>query len=221
MQDYSKILWQAYEEFLLDLGGKKVPTPYRINIPPNEHPARQGKSSPEVILQQLKEDAKKEGLELSTASLEEIKQFMIKNNLGIDCSGFTYRILDHLIHNIKGKSLTDFGFPHVGRTNVKMLTSEEFTIPIEHLHDIRPGDLIKVRSSEKIPHCLIVLEVKPKQIIYAHSNEDKLYYGIHQNQIIITDPKNSIEKQGWKENYLIDDWRPDLGDGVKRLRVLL
>lgn len=218
--DYSKILWRAYETFLLPLGGKKVPTPYRINIPPLEHPARQGKSSPQTLVKQTKEDAKREGFDLKKATAFEIRTFMKRNNLGIDCSGFAYRLLNHLVSEVKGKNLEDFGLPHVGRTNVEKLTSEDFAVPIDELIEIKPGDLIRVGSSKKISHCLLVIEVKPDKVIYAHSNEDTTLYGVHQGQIKITNPYISIEKQDWEEDYLIKDFRPDLGDGMKRLKAL-
>jgi len=125
--DHSQILYQAYEQFLLPVFNKKVPMPYRINIPPDEHPAKQGKSAPEVILKQLQEDARNQNFDLQKASMEETREFMRKNQLGIDCSGFAYRILDFLVQKIKGKSLEDFGFPHVGITNVNILTSDEFS----------------------------------------------------------------------------------------------
>lgn len=193
--NYSAILRKAYQQFILKIGDKKVPIPYRINIPPEEHPVRQGKSSPEDILNQLIWDAKDQNFDLTKSSVEEVREFMIKNKLGIDCSGFAYRMLDFLVHQTKGKHLTNFGFDNVGRTNVNALTSDQFSDPVLNFSQVKPGDIIKANSEKKIPHCMIVLEKTPQKIIYAHSTgKDK------QNGVVIGETKN-------------------LGDGVRRLKL--
>ena len=130
MKNYSKILWQAYEQFMLPLGGKKVPCPYRMNDIGSLQkvgPAFQGKSSPEVLVETTKRLAKEQNFDLNRASVEEIRQFMSQNKLGIDCSGFIYRLLNHLVQKVKGKPLISFGLDHVGRTNVAKLTSDDYT----------------------------------------------------------------------------------------------
>ena len=116
--NYSQILWEEYSKFILSVYGKKVAIPYRINIPPDPHPKRQGKSSPQDILKQLKEDALTQSFDLKSASIEQIQQFMIQNKLGLDCSGFVYRMLDYLVLKVKGQELKDLIGSHVGNTNV-------------------------------------------------------------------------------------------------------
>lgn len=221
MQNYSKILYQGYKQFILNVNGKKVPIPYRINIPPDEHPRRQGKSSPEDILAQLKQDAKEQGFDLDSASVEEVKKFMEQNKLGIDCSGFAYRLLDFLTFETKGKHLTDFGLPNVGRTNVNILTSDEYSKPINSVILVQPGDLIKVDSSQKIPHCMVVLEKQPNEIIYVHSSRyPQTEDGVHTAKIEVIDPKKPLRVQKWQEDFLIENWQGNLGDGVKRFKKI-
>lgn len=220
MPNYSQLLKEAYTHFVLDIGGKHVPIPYRINIPPVEHSAKQGKSSPEVLLNQLRTEATEQKFDLKSASVEEIREFMRQNQLGLDCSGFVYRMLDYLIEEVKEKTLTGFGFPHVGRTNVATLTSDEFSIPIQTVNDIRPGDIIRVNSTQPILHALIVLETINNTIIYAHSSETQLKNGVHKALITIMNPDLPIHEQRWEEDYLLNEFNASLGDGVKRLKVL-
>lgn len=229
MQDYPKILWEAYEQFLLPLGGKKIPTPYRRNEVGSFQkvgPQFQGKSSPKVLTETTKKLAKGNKFNLDQASKKEIISFMQNNKLGIDCSGFAYRALDHLTEKLKGKPLTAFGLPHVGRTNIAKLTSDKFSISINKIEEIHPGDMLKINSSQTIPHVMVILDVKQNRmrqslfsakITYAHSSETK---GVHIGEIKIVDKSKSLNQQEWQEKYLLDNWSSDLGDGVKRLKVL-
>lgn len=214
--DNSKILWNAYNRFFLNIYGKKVPIPYRINIPADPHPRRQGKSSPEDILDQLKKDAFEQSFDLKSASIDEIRDFMQKNNLGIDCSGFAYRILDELIQKVRNTDLRTIVGQHVGATNVKLLTSEKFSDKI-NLFQIKSGDLIKVNSSKKIPHVLVVIEATPEKIIYAHSSQGGVG-GVHTGEITIINPSLPIENQTWNEKFLIKSY--GTGDGIYRLKTL-
>lgn len=211
--DSSQILKAAYEQFLLVLGGKKVPIPYRINIPPLEHPARQGKSTPEVILKQLYEDAKEQDFNLKEASVEEIQDFMRKNNLGLDCSGFVYRMLDFLVQKVKGKPLTEFGFNHVGRTNIAQLTDDEHSIRVDSLKETKPSDLIRIdsKAEDGLNHALIVLENKDGIITYAHSSRKTKADGVHIDQI-----KNGV----FPEDLKVFNYNVKKGDGVRRLKIL-
>lgn len=206
-----------YQNFILDVEGKKIPIPYRINIPADEHPVRQGKSSPEVILAQLKKDAKDQGFNLKQASEQQIRQFMMKNRLGIDCSGFSYRMIDNLLASLKLPSLQHSGFPHVGRTNVILLTSSTHTITINQARFVRAGDLIKIGSQESIPHCMIIIQVSPQEIIYAHSASRTKVTGVHIGKIKILDPALGLEQQEWEEPLF---YNPASGDKVARLKIL-
>lgn len=186
--DYSKILWQAYEQFLLPLGGKKVPTPYRRNEFGSYQklgPEFQGKSSPQTLTKTTIRLTKEQGFNLSKASVEEIQHFMRKNKLGIDCSGFTYRMLDFLVKKLGLGSLEKAaGFEHVGRTNVAKLTSDEFTMPIENFGQTQPGDLIKINDSGDILHIMVILENKDDVITYAHSSSATNPDGVSLGKII-------------------------------------
>ncbi len=214
MQDYSKILQEAYDQFLLPLGGKKVPTPYRMNdigAFQKPDPEFQGKSSPEILTKTTRRLAHEQQFDLNKASVEEIQNFMRKNRLGIDCSGFAYRVLNHLVQIVKGKPLTAFGFDHVGRTNVDKLASDEFTTIVDDVSKIRSGDILKVNSQLKPPHCLVVVSIDEKGITCIHSTKHNTPDGV--NMGIFKELASWGNSQGIKYN-------PQAGDGVRRLRCL-
>lgn len=215
----TKILQEAYQKFLLPIGGKLIPTPYRINIPANEHPARQGKSDPEVIRKQVEIDAKAQGFDLEKATVEEIRDFMKKNNLGIDCSGFAYRLLDHLSQKLHSKSLIDFNLPNVGRTNAAILTSDKFSKPIQKAREVKPGDLINMTSTIWPDHCLAVLSNDKGIITYAHSVGESNPDGVHTAKIKVTNPNGNIENQNWEEKFTDLNFTGK-NTGVRRLKFI-
>ncbi len=219
MNNYSKILNKrslllrnkAYQQFILDIEGKKVAIPYRINIPPLEHPARQGKSSPEVILNQLRKDAKSEDFNLKTATTEEIIQFMEEHKLGIDCSGFTYRMLEILCEELGMGNLQENGFDNVGRTNVLALTSSEHAIKINSFAEAQPGDIIRLNSEDEIKHCVLIIEKRGSDFLYAQSSGITKITGIHMDTIIGGQLPDELNVYSYNTNA---------GDGIYRLKVL-
>ena len=213
--NYSKILREAYDQFLLPLGGKKVPTPYRRNEVGSFQkvgPEFQGKSSPEVLIEATQRLAGEQNFNLNKASLEEIRQFMGKNKLGIDCSGFVYRMLDYLSQRLGlGNLQKSAGMEHVGRTNVAKMTSEEFSILISDFSEAKPGDVLKLNSGEDILHGVVILENKDGIITYTHSSNITKVEGVHSDQIIKGKLPDELE---------VFSYNPDLGDGIYRLRIL-
>lgn len=208
---------------MLPLGGKKVPTPYRrneIGSFQKPGPEFQGKSSPQVLTKTAQKLAKEQNYDLHQASVEEIRAFMKENKLGIDCSGFAYRILNYLVQKVKGKLLTGFGLPHVGRTNVAKLTSDEFTKPVHYIHQIQPGDIIKLNGGENIPHCMVVLEKNGKEITYAHSSSESKQDGVNLGKIKVIDPQKPLSDQVWLEKFNHMEYNEKNGDGIRRLKFL-
>ncbi len=209
--DYSQILKNAYQQFILSLGGKKIPTPYRINIPYQDDRRKYGKSRPAELVKDTTEIAQEQNFDLEKATIVEIRTFMEKNLLGIDCSGFVYHLLDNLLKNIGRDGMEKIGFPKASKTNVALLTSIEFSVPVADFSLVKPGDLIKLNSQEEIPHILIVLSAKNGIITYAHSSFLTRIKGAHQDQI-----KNGQ----FPEDLRVFNFNIKVGDGIYRLKVL-
>jgi hypothetical protein len=217
MKNHSQILKEGYDKFTLPLGGKKVPCPYRENDTGSFQkvgPEFQGKSSPATIIKATKDLAKKKGFNLEKASVEEIREFMFKNKLGIDCSGFAYRTINHLTQIIFKKPLTALGFEHVGRTNVAKFTSDEMSIKVKGFKEIKPGDIIRLTliRDPKIRHMIFVLENKNGIVTYAHSSEETDPHGVHLDYI--------------KNGKLPEDLKAFMynekdGDSIRRLKILI
>lgn len=200
MKDYAKILQEAYNTFLLPLGGKIVPTPYRINIPYQKDRKKYGKSSPQTLIRHTKQFAKEQNFDLGKATAVEIRKFMIKNKLGIDCSGFVYHLLNYLLKKTGKGSLMDNGFPKASSTNVEILTNRKFTIPVDGFENVKPGDLIRLTNQYGGFHVFLVLD-RNGVITYAHSSENGNSKGV------------CLEK-------ISNDNLPKNLDGIWRLKVL-
>jgi len=215
-QDYSHILRNAYKQFMLPLGGKNVPTPYRRNEYGSYQklgPEFQGKSSPQTLTQTAKKLAKEQEFDLEKATVEQIREFLRKNQLGIDCSGFVYRMLDALVKGLgRGNLMQAAGVEHVGRTNVAKLTSDELSVRVDSFNQARAGDIIRLNSGDDILHGAIILENQENVLTYAHSSGITNPDGVHSGQII--DGQLTDELKNFSYNLT-------RGDGIRRLKIFI
>ncbi len=178
---------------------------------------QKGKGSPEEIKQEVRELLIKEGIKNIKFDL---KKFLVERNIGIDCSGLAYYILDAECQSLgKGKLKDNISFPFCKgifrkikcklrpEENIDVATLAHNTnshiVPIEK---IEPGDMVTIlRENKERNHILIIHKVGyinniPNIIYYTHSislPEDGLYgHGIRQEKI-------ELGKQEWNKNYII------------------
>mgnify|MGYP001581579610 FL=1 len=196
---------------MLSLGGKKIPTPYRINIPYQSDRKKYGKSDPDTLTTDTRRLVVERNFDLNKATEQEIRSFMEKNMLGIDCSGFVYHLLDYLLRHTNKGGMENIGFPPAQRTNVWLLTSKEFTIPVDDLTHALAGDLIKLNSGQDLLHCLIVLDHQNSMITYTHSSRFNKPSGIQIGKI--TEGK-------FPDDLQVFSYNPNKGDGIRRLKML-
>lgn len=210
-EDYSKILWEAYNNFILKINNSEVPTPYRINVPFQEDRRRYGKSNPEQLVTNLKEIAQEVNFDLENSSKEEIERFMKDQMLGVDCSGFVYHMLDYLLKRLNKGGMETIGFPYASQTNVTKLADEQFSYSIE-AKDLQPGDIIIMNSEGEVKHVMIVLDKEDDQYTYAHSSEP---IGVHTAKLEVIDNQIKFLEDLGERRY-----NPTSGDGPRRLKAL-
>jgi len=228
----------------LPLGRKKIRCPYWMNnLKRGIFGPGGGKGKPEEIVEITERKAKKANLDLGKMTEEEIISFMEKSRIGIDCSGFVFWMMDVFDKEKGGNGITD-DIPgcqgkFLCRANVKMLTGEEVTLPIEKVKDIKVGDIIRLHGGKHVTMVIRVirdqLKISPdgagqalgkiREIEYAHSSGLTETSGVHSGRIIINDPDFGLEKQTWQEktdegeNYGHKYYLATFGDGVKRLKI--
>lgn len=182
-----------------------------------------GKGSPKDIMDELQSIAIKNHLDPKTLVDESLKKLLVDNNLGIECSGFAYYILNaeseergkgtlekHL-HFTKARGF--FGkirskLRPVENCDVATFADEKNSSSIS-IDNVQPGDFISMLNDgdeSEHDHILIVTEVEnsPVKIHYVHAvayPEDGRYgTGIKQGVIEFNSESKSIVDGLWSES---------------------
>lgn len=237
--------------FELPLGGKKVKCPYFMNLRKERAGLRVmvGKGSAEEIVHEVKVWAQLKGIDLNGISEQQIREFMIKKGIGIDCSGFAVYVLDtwtkmigkgHIWKRLKYSKNSPIArfrrlLRPVENISANLLTSELNCEKVTDLNDVRPGDMIRAKGKqENAHHVAIITDVftdettgHVKKFIYVHSHR---FYGtengVRIGEIEITEPAKTLKDQKWTDeyqgrNYIMEDLLVDYEDnGIRRLKFL-
>jgi len=216
----------AYES--LDFGLRRhVRCPYYMNAGVRKRAAsavESGKGSPEEIIKEVKSCALIKKIDLAKLSGNEIRQLMVDERIGIDCSGLVSHILDPWVkeasHTTLGQSLlrTQYSlkrklllhFRPFQNIDVTLLTSLENAHGVL-LTDIKPGDLIRTRGGK---HVLLIYEVEKDQeriisFSFVHSSDrfgDNS--GIQRGKVLFTNSRGELHEQQWQES--LPDQKPAL-----------
>lgn len=190
--------------------------------------ARVGKGKPSDILDELKDILFRKRISIDSLNSESLKKILVENNLGIDCSGFSYQILNaeseatgkgslkkHLVlikaNNFIRKIIASLN--PVKNVDVATFASDKNSQQIS-LKEILPGNIITMLGNSgegERDHILVIHKVEyvgsdPKIIHYSHSiayPEDGLYgTGVRQGYIEINDSSNSILEGNWSEKHI-------------------
>lgn len=181
--------------------------------------AQIGKGSIKDIKDEAESVALAEKVKLSALDSLSLKKFLVNNNIGIDCSGFAYYIL-----NAEKPGLT-FSFPFskglLGKLRAKFRPVENLGVAtlahdsnskIISLRDVKPGDMITMTGGTdggERDHVLVVHEVNysdeiPAIIHYTHAvawpTDGEYGHGVRQGVIKITNIDKPITSQEWTED---------------------
>lgn len=184
-----------------------------------------GKGNPKDIHDEIEHVLIKSHIKKEVLTDEALLQILIKNNIGIDCSGFVYHVLDQECIN-RGYSNLSKHIRFVYATNiirkikcilkpaqntdVKTLSHEKNSTQID-LNHVLPGDIITMTDNNdenEHNHILLIHQVESQngityKIHYSHAiayNEDGLNgTGVRQGIINITNPSKPIYENEWTE----------------------
>jgi hypothetical protein len=203
-----------------------------------------GKGTPPQIKECLYKTAKQKQFDLRHATSNQITDFMVKQGIGIDCSGYVYNILDKYLQKTKRVSLARYLLRYpgmVGRIerllfsknrvrliNGTALTSDLNTIKINKISEIKPGDLLRLTPHDwPGKHPAIIIDINRQYLTYTHSSEYSKIQGPHFAKIKIIDSNKGLESQQWLEttyygeNYGKILFDPQRGDSARRLKCLV
>jgi hypothetical protein len=185
-----------------------------------------GKGSPKEIFEEVEALLVKAHAATDSVTADSLRKLLTDNNIGIDCSGFAYYVLNAESEEA-GKGTLDKHLSFVQATgffgriisslhpvkNSGVITfadnKNSQTLP---LTDIKPGNIITMLSDvegNERNHILVIHQVEyqnfiPYKIHYSHAvayPEDGIYgTGIKQGTIEISDIHKPITEQIWIEN---------------------
>lgn len=185
--------------------------------------AETGKGTPEEIIHETFAKAAMMRISLSEFNADQIRAFMIREGIGIDCSGFVVRVLDPWITHRSGRSISSvlsavsaklwkrilYRFRPFHNIDVRMLTDLRNCRTVAW-QDMKPGDLIRTRGGK---HVLLVSAIERNSnheltsFIYVHSSQAfGSESGVREGTVVITHPHALLEQQEWQEVW--DGSRP-------------
>ena len=185
-------------------------------------------------------------IRLNDLDTAQIRELMITEGIGVDCSGLAGRILDALVKERVGKSIAQclqpvqinghsplrriiFRFRPLQNIDVLTLTSEMNCISVT-LSDLRPGDLIRTRGGK---HVLLITEIERHDnrimsFAYVHSSgQFGDQSGVREGKVVITNVDGNLGDQDWQEVWegrkpALEGWREEREkNGIHRLRALI
>lgn len=109
----SEALYEGIALFELDVNAYGVMPPYWINTPDYSNGFKGAKGSPEDMQGEVNRIVS-ECLEVDEAinvyDEESARNFLYRNQVGIDCSGFAYHLIDRVVEGNLGNSFSDYLF---------------------------------------------------------------------------------------------------------------
>ncbi|MFB6226447.1 MAG: hypothetical protein ABEJ02_03785 [Candidatus Paceibacteria bacterium] len=224
----SKPAQKIIDQYLnLEIVGTQISCPYFNNRKQkvrNGLKVEVGKGSPKQITEETKRIAKKKNINLKQLNAEELRKLLIDNNIGIDCSGLAYYILNAEVKKRKEISLQkQLDFSNKGlirRVIAKLRTVENIGVDLlahrsnsEQIDtaQVQPGDIIAIENygpQQKKSHIAVIHSVEyadnqPRELGLIHSFEwssDGEYGGgVRKWKINIDNISNGILQQTWIE----------------------
>lgn len=185
-----------------------------------------GKGSPAEIVEEAEILAKYARVDIASLSTDKLKDFLIAEDLGVDCSGFAYHVLDALAQEKTNRGIKSFirtnrrGF--VGRLIARLRPAENMGVSTfaseanssaVTASRARPGDIIAIIGTGKdrtYNHMMIVTGVERSagpdgttdtRLSYAHSyawpSDGTTDHGIREGDILVHG--DDLEGSTWKE----------------------
>lgn len=210
-------------------GMRTVSVPYFNNRRSNVRAglrAHIGKGSVLDIRDELRLYAFREHADVPHMTEEEFKKYLVEHNLGIDCSGFAFYVLNevskdegkgplrsHLAHplarNVIRKIISHFRCAENTGVTTFAHPDNSKIIP---LSNVKPGDFISIthdKEHEKYNHIIIIHKVDyeentPTILYYSHSmawpSDGEYNHGVRQGTVTITNIAAPLKDQSWSEN---------------------
>ncbi len=182
-----------------------------------------GKGSSDELIEETTLLLLKNKIDETKLKPEQLREFMKKHNLGLDCSAYAYYIFQAQSLGLITKKLKYpfvknwfkkliIKFRRIENADVKTFNHDYNSRPLK-LSEIKPGDFLSIIGhgrQKNENHIIIIYQVdynednSPQTIYYTHSfnwpNDKNYIDGVNTGKIIITNPNKSLLLQKWQEN---------------------
>jgi len=222
----SMVMIDQYRNFKIDSAVSSIP--YFNNKSTGKRAAlgvNVGKGSPKEIFDEILTLTRLQKIDTKSFNSETLKKFMISNNIGIDCSGFVYHVLneesisrgkggmDRHIHFVTASNiLTRLIAKLKPQKNTDVLTlSSDKNSKVLEIKDAQVGDIITMIGTSTVGirnHVLIIHQIEYQNFIpitlhYVHAiawpTDGEYGHGIHEGRIEIVDVNKTLCEQRWIE----------------------
>ncbi len=186
--------------------------------------AQIGKGSPKEIFDEAESLAIFEKIEVNKLDSSSLKKFLVDQNIGIDCSGLVYHILEAESESRNKGKLSKHLFSPKGIMN-KIMTSlrsientdvvrfaDNNNSKIVAIKDVEPGDFITMVGGQEVKernHIIVIHKIEDQTLHYTHTvawpTDGEYGHGVRQGSIHIIDPDKSILEQRWQEAGKMND----------------
>jgi hypothetical protein len=172
--------------------------PYFSNVKKSTSPENVlvGKGSAKEIALKTIELANLESIKLLDLTSSQIYNFQKKHDLGIDCSGLVFNLLQFIKPNINNILIGTEGIKGVRRLSASLLTSPPNATKINDYNSVKTGDLIRVDDGK---HVLFVIEKIGNIIYYVHNSGKTKTKGVHLGTLEIVNPQQPLNHQKWSD----------------------
>ncbi len=235
--------------FNLKIGNKKIRCPYYINLKRTKDlRALVGKGTPEEIELEVQIWAKLRGIDLIKSSEKEIREFLINEGIGIDCSGFVIHVINGWYKAVNGKNIWSklkpmkndiihrlaYKLKPVEKLGAEIITNLENSETIE-IGNVLPGDVIRTKWKRKNSHHILLVSKIEKDskgnvkiIEYTHSipfYDEKS--GVKTGEIEVIHQNKPLQDQKWLEvddsgvNHVYEGFLINVEDnGLRRVKAM-
>ena len=219
ISDQSLTMINQYRNFHIDSAICSVP--YYNNRVAGRRAALRvevGKGSPKDIYEELKHIFLKNKVDTKLLTSESLKKIMVENNIGIDCSGFAYFVLnEESLSRKKGslsRKLHHDRFLAMFRPiiNTSVLTfADNRNSKVIPIKDAQVGDIITMvggTEGGERNHILVINQIEyqnfiPVTLHYVHAiawpTDGEYGHGIHEGKIELTNLEKKLTEQRWIE----------------------
>lgn len=188
-----------------------------------------GKGTPEEIKEEAELIILRERLDVSKFNSKGIRKFLVDWNLGIDCSGYVYHILNaesvaRGLRSLKMRLSFSLGRSFIRRLIARFRPAENCgVIDFDNkknssevaLINAMPGDFVVItyRQNSSRNHIIVIYKIRykdgaPRKFFYTHSiawpNDGQYDHGVRNGEIIIKDLNKPIIEQEWREQGAVN-----------------